>query len=120
MLKSLTVALAMTAVAGCATSPPPPVPEAVRAQLAPTGKLRAGMNLGNPLFTTRDPASGQIRGAALDVMRELAARLGVELELVMHATPGDVTDAVDKGTWDVAVIAIEQSRARTLSFSPPM
>jgi polar amino acid transport system substrate-binding protein len=89
-------------------------------ELAPTGKLRAGMNLGNTLFTTRDPVSGELRGVAADLMRELASRLGVPVEFVVHATPGEVADAADRGTWDVAVLAIEAARARTIAFSPAM
>ncbi len=84
------------------------------------GKLRAGMNLGNALFTTRDAASGELRGVSVDLMRELASRLGVPVEFVVHASPGDVADAVETGTWDVAVLAIEQARAQKIAFSPAM
>ncbi|HYF18518.1 MAG TPA: transporter substrate-binding domain-containing protein [Ramlibacter sp.] len=87
-------------------------------ELAPTGTLRAGVNLGNTLYMTRD-ASGELRGLSVDLMRELAARLTVPLELVVHATPGEVADAVDQGTWDVAILAIEPSRT-TVAFSPPL
>jgi polar amino acid transport system substrate-binding protein len=89
-------------------------------ELTPTGKLRAGMNLGNALFTTKDAVSGEVRGVSVDLMRELASRLGVPLELVMHVTPGDVADAADKNTWDVAILAIEPARAQSIAFSPPM
>ena len=118
MLKSFAAALTALLVAGCATSPG--VPDAARAELAPNGKLRAGMNLGNTLFTTKDPATGELRGVSVDVMRALASRLGVPVEFIVHATPGDVADAVQKGTWDVAILAIEQSRAQTIAFSPPV
>ncbi len=106
----------MTLIAGCAT--PPAVSDAARAELAPTGKLRAGMNLGNVLFTTKDSATGELRGVSVDLMRELASRLGVPVEFVVHATPGEVADAVDKGTWDVAILAIEPARAQKIAFSP--
>lgn len=105
-------------IGGCAGVPA--VPDAAKAGLAPTGKLRAGMNLGNTLFTTLDAASGELRGVSVDLMRELAARLGVPLELVVHPTPGDVADAAGKNTWDVTILAIEQARAKTLAFSPPI
>ena len=118
MLKSLAVALAGLVIVGCTTSPA--VPEAARAQLAPAGKLRAGMNLGNTLFTTKDAATGELRGVSVDLMRELASRLDVPLEMVVHATPGEVADTAQKGTWDVAILAIEQSRAQTIAFSPPI
>ena len=51
------------------------------------------MNLGNTLFTTKDASTGELRGVS--VIRELASRLGVPLDLAIHATPGQVADAVD-------------------------
>ncbi len=92
--------------------------DAVRTELAPNGRLRAGMNLGNTLFTAQDPATGELRGVSVDLMHELASRLGVPVDFVVHATPGDVADAVDLGTWDVAILAIVQARAQTIAFSP--
>jgi len=91
-----------------------------RPELAPTGTLRAGMNLGNALFTTKDPATGELRGVSVDLMRELAARLGVPVDFVLYPTPGDVADAADSGAWDVAILAIEPARAQTIAFSPAM
>ena len=92
---------------------------AARAELAPTGKLRAGMNLSNTLFTQKD-AGGKLYGVAVDVMNELGSRLGVPVEMVVHPTPGQVADAVNGGTWDVSILAIEATRAQTISFSPPI
>jgi polar amino acid transport system substrate-binding protein len=94
--------------------------DAVRSQLTPGGKLRAGINLGNALFTQRDAASGELRGVSVDLMRELASRLGVPVEWAVHATPGEVADSAGAGTWDVAVLAIEPARAQTIAFSPPL
>ena len=91
-----------------------------RTELAPMGKLRAGMNYGNTLFTQRNAATGELSGVSVDIMRELAARLGVPLEQVVYATPGEVADAVDQNAWDVAILAIEQARAERIAFSPPM
>ena len=110
-------AFALVVLAGCAGAPRAP-DAAARAELAPTGKLRAGMNTGNTLFTQRDPATGELRGVSVDLMRELASRLGVPLELVIHATPGQVADDAQKNTWDVTILAIEPARAKTIAFSP--
>jgi polar amino acid transport system substrate-binding protein len=118
MLRTWSAVLALSLVSSCMTSPK--VPDAARSELAPTGNLRAGMNLGNALFTTKDAASGELRGVSVDVMRELASRLAVPVEFVVHATPGDVADASTAGTWDVAVLAIEQARAEKIAFSPAM
>ena len=118
MHRALTSILCTLMLTGCAMTST--VPDTVRAELAPTGTLRAGMNLGNTLFTGQDKATGELRGVSVDVMRELAARLGVPLALVVHATPGEVADAADKDTWDVAILAIEQARAEKIAFSPAM
>ena len=92
---------------------------AARQALAPTGKLRAGMNLQNNLFTTKD-ASGALQGVSVDVMQELGRRLGVPVEWVMYTTPGDVADDAANGKWDATILAIESSRAATITFSPPL
>jgi len=96
------------------------IPDAARRELAPTGKLRAGMNLGNTLFTAKDAATGAITGVSVDVMRELASRLGVPVEFVMYSTPGEVADAVASEAWDAAILAIEAARAEKIAFSPAM
>jgi ABC-type amino acid transport substrate-binding protein len=49
----------------------------------PTGKLCAAINLGNPILANKDAASGQPIGVSIDLARELAGRLGAELELVV-------------------------------------
>ena len=118
MFNPISAVLATVLVAGCASTPH--LSNAARSELAPTGKLRVGVNLSNTLFTNKDAATGELRGVSIDVMNELGSRLGVPVEHVVHPTPGDVTDAVDKGTWDVAILAIEQARAEKIAFSPAM
>lgn len=88
-------------------------------ELAPTGVLRAGMNLGNTLFTRKTEA-GELLGVSVDLMQELAKRLGISLEMVIYDQPGQVADDSTKGVWDVAILAIEKTRAKTVSFSPAM
>ena len=60
---------------GCASMHTPPTPE-VRQALAPAGKLRVGLQLGNPLNVIRDSASGEMNGVAFDLGKELARRMG--------------------------------------------
>jgi polar amino acid transport system substrate-binding protein len=91
-------------------------PTQVVSQLAPSGKLRAGVNLRNTLFTSKDQ-QGHLTGLSIDLMQELANRLGVPLELVVFETPGQVADSVNLKKWDLAILAIEQTRAKTISFS---
>jgi polar amino acid transport system substrate-binding protein len=63
---------------GCAGISTAPTTEA-RQALAPSGKLRLGLQLGNPLNVIRDSASGEMRGVAFDLGKELARRMGVRL-----------------------------------------
>jgi polar amino acid transport system substrate-binding protein len=93
--------------------------ESARAELAPTGSLRAGINLSNTLFT-RQRADGEVEGVSVDVMRELASRLGVPLAIVVYPTPGEVADVAQDNVWDTAILAIEPARAKTIDFSPPI
>lgn len=115
-MKTILLLAAATLVASCSTMNPDS--EARRA-LAPTGKLRAGMNLQNTLFTGKAP-DGTLHGVSVDIMSEMGRRLGVPVEWVMYTTPGDVADAATSGKWDATVLAIESSRASTIDFSPPL
>jgi polar amino acid transport system substrate-binding protein len=102
--------------ASCAT--PPKAPPAAAADLAPTGKLRAAINLGNPVLASRD-AMGQPQGVSVDLARELAARLGVPLELVPFDAAGKVTAAAKSNVWDIAFVAIDPLRGADMEQSPP-
>lgn len=87
------------------------------AQLAPRGVLRAGINLSNFLLVTGRDAFGSPEGVSPDMVRALAARLGVPVRLVPYASPGLVADAVDTDSWDVALIGAEPQRAEKIAFT---
>jgi len=116
MLRVFVVALAAL-VAACSSEPPKPSP-AVVAELAPTGKLRAAINFGNPVLASKDPATGEARGVSVDLSRELAKRLGVPLEIVSFTAAGRVVEAAKTGAWDIAFVAIDSQRARDMIQSP--
>src|SRR5215831_6468472 len=80
MLRFAFVLAGAALMTACASSAPPPSP-AARGDLAPTGKLRAGVNYGNFILAQKDPATGDSRGPAIDLARELGKRLGVPVEL---------------------------------------
>jgi polar amino acid transport system substrate-binding protein len=92
---------------------------AVVADLAPTGKLRAAINFGNPVLAVKDESTGQPSGVSVDLARELGRRLGVPVELVTFVAAGKVTDALKSGVWDVAFLAIDPVRAAEISYTPP-
>ena len=110
--------LAFAALAACSSAPPKPSPAAV-AELAPTGKLRSAINFGNPVLASKDPATGEPRGVSVDLSRELAARLGVPLEIVPYAAAGRVVEAARSGAWDVAYVALDPLRGADMVQSPP-
>ena len=87
--------------------------------LAPTGKLRAAINLGNSVLAQTDATTGQPKGITPDLARELGRRLGVPVELVTYDAAGKVFDAVKSGAWDIAFVAIEPVRAAEIEFSAP-
>jgi len=89
----------------------------VRLQLAPTGKVRVGVNYGNPVLATRDPSSGELRGVAVDLAHELGARSGLPIEVVAFESAGKMFEAVKNGAWDVAFLAIDPGRADQIDFT---
>jgi len=90
---------------------------AVRADLAPTGKVRAGINYGNFILASKDPATGESRGVAIDLTRELAQRLGVPVEIVAYDSVGAMVDAAKTGAWDIAFLGSEPARETVISFT---
>jgi polar amino acid transport system substrate-binding protein len=91
----------------------PEVSAAVRSELAPTGKLRVGINYGNFLLVNKDRASG----IAVDLGREIGRRLGVAVELVTYEAAGKLADGVKTGAWDVAFLGAEPQRANEIAFT---
>ena len=87
--------------------------------LAPTGKLRAAINLGNMVLAQKDPATGQPKGITPDLARELGRRLAVPVELVPFDAAGKVFEAVKTGALDVMFLAIEPVRANEIAFTAP-
>jgi polar amino acid transport system substrate-binding protein len=87
--------------------------------LAPTGKLRAAINLGNMVLAQKDAASGELGGVTVDLARELGRRLAVPVELLPFDAAGKVFDTLKSGAWDLAFLAIEPVRAAEISFTAP-
>lgn len=102
-------------LASCATVPQ--LTPAARSELAPTGTLRVGINYGNALFASRDPITGEPRGIAIDLARELGRSSGIPLELVGYSSAGQLTAAMKSGAWDVAFLAFDPARAAVISYT---
>jgi polar amino acid transport system substrate-binding protein len=103
-MKRTTIVLAsLLFIASCTTTPSVP-PQVVR-DLAPTGKLRAGINHANAIVATKDPVTGELRGVSVDLVREVARRLNVPLELHGFDFSGKLADAMNAGALDIGGIA---------------
>jgi polar amino acid transport system substrate-binding protein len=94
------------------------MPQDAISELAPTGVLRTGINLGNFLLVSGKSPAGEPEGVAPDMAREIAQRLGVPVAYVPFARPGELADAAGTGVWDIGLIAAEPARAETIAFSP--
>jgi polar amino acid transport system substrate-binding protein len=95
-----------------------PVSQQVISELAPTGVLRAGINMSNFLLVSSKDAAGGPVGVAPDMAGEIAKLLGVPLKLVPFKAPGELADAAETGVWDIGLIGAEPQRAEKIAFSP--
>jgi polar amino acid transport system substrate-binding protein len=86
-------------------------------ELAPTGVLRAGINMGNFLLVTGTSPTGDPEGVAPDMAREIATRLGVPVAYAKFARPGELADAVEGDAWDICLIGAEPARAEKITFT---
>ena len=93
------------------------IPSDILGEIAPTGTLRAGLNMANGLLITGTTADGQPDGVSPDMARALAEKLGIGVELVQFATPGEVADAAESNVWDIGMIGAEPVRAEKIDFS---
>jgi polar amino acid transport system substrate-binding protein len=100
---------------GCATTPTPPTPEE-RNALTPTGKRRVGVLVTNPLQVTKDVASGELKGVAIDLGKALARRIGVPFTPVGYPGVAALIESARSGQWDVAFLAIDPSREKVVDF----
>ena len=91
-------------------------PEIV-AELAPTGVLRAGINMSNFLLVTGKTETGDPTGVSPDMAAEGARRLGVPLKLIPYKSPGELGDDAENNVWDIGNIGAEPQRAKIINFT---
>jgi polar amino acid transport system substrate-binding protein len=101
-----------------ACSMTPTIPASTVAAFAPTGSLRASINLGNPILANRG-ADGQPVGVSVDLARALAQRLGVPVQLVVFDAALKSVEAVKSGQADIGFFAIDPLRSDGVRFSAP-
>ena len=105
--------------AGTQTAPTAMAPSAeTRQVLAPTGQLRVAF-ISGPLYAAKDPTTGELKGVAVDLGRELARRIGVPFQPVLYSNPAMIIAGAKSGEWDVALMGINAERATAVDFSAP-
>lgn len=87
--------------------------------LAPTGVLRAAINLGNPILAHTDPATGAPGGVSVDLAAAFAQRLGVPLELLVVPAAGQSVEAVAQERADIGFFAVDPVRGAGIGFTAP-
>ena len=93
--------------------------EGMIADLAPTGVLRAALNLGNPLLAKRVTPEADPVGLSVDLATELSHRMALPLQLVCFPGAGKEFEAAASDVWDVAFLAIDRTHMQEMSFTSP-
>lgn len=88
------------------------------ASFAPQGRLRASINLGNPILANLG-LDGLPFGVSVDLAYELARQLKVELELKVFDSAGKSVEAVTKEEADIGFFAVDPLRGEGISFTAP-
>ncbi len=116
MKRLFLIALLASQLAACTVMNTKPSASVIKS-IAPSGTLRAAINLGNPILANAD-AAGQPFGVSVDLARELGNRLGVNVELVTFSAAGKVVEAIKAAQVDVAFVAIDPVRGADMGQTP--
>ncbi len=87
--------------------------------LVRAGELRVGLGLGVLMQAVKNPTTGELRGAALEMARALATRIGVKLVTVDYPRPGAVIEGLRTNAWDISFLVIDPGRMEQVEFSHP-
>lgn len=111
------LAVLLLGLAASDGAPAEPSREAL-AQLAPSGKLRAAVNYGNPVLATRDRL-GHLRGVAVDIARELGRQTDLPLEFVIYEKAAELVARGKTDAWDIAFVSVPAAQSSDVGFTAP-
>src|SRR4030095_6190120 len=87
------------------------------ADLVEAGRVRFGMF---PPQYTKDPATGELKGPYVEVIRELATHMGLPVMFTEVATPAELIKCLKAGQCDVGSLGFDPTRADQVGgFTPP-
>ena len=95
------------------------IDSAMISSFAPTGTLRVGINLGNPILANENPQTQELYGITIDIAHEIGKRLSLPVKLTPFKTAGNTVDAVKTGDIDLVFVAIDPVRGADISYTPP-
>jgi polar amino acid transport system substrate-binding protein len=110
---------ALVDISACSMQTPAPNSPALASSFAPTGRLRACINLGNPILANKPAGATQAGGVSVDLAGALAQRLGVPLELIVVETAAKSVSTVKSGEADIGFFAIDPLRGDGIRFTAP-
>jgi polar amino acid transport system substrate-binding protein len=85
---------------------------------APTGCLRVGINLGNPILASLDGDTGNPKGVTVDIANHIASKLELPITFTCYQMAGATVDAVKAGDVDLVFVAIDPVRGADISYTP--
>ena len=94
------------------------IDQSTLSSFAPTGVLRVGINLGNPILANEDQATKKLYGVTIDVANEIGNRISLPVQLIPYKTAGATVDAVKNGDIDLVFVAIDPVRGADISYTP--
>ena len=86
---------------------------------APTGKLRVGINLGNPVLASQEIGSGLPKGVSVDIANAIGKQAGVAIDFQLFKSAGATVEAMKNGSLDLIFVAIDPVRGADISYTPP-
>ena len=87
--------------------------------LGSNGQLRVAINYGNSVLARKDKVSRKPSGVTVDLAKELAARLRLDVKFNTFEAARSVVDAIKSNHCDLAFLAIDPLRGEHISYTRP-
>jgi polar amino acid transport system substrate-binding protein len=85
---------------------------------APSGTLRVGINLGNPVLASEDAATKKLSGISVDIADEIGKRINLPIQLIPFKSASATVDGIKNGELDMVFVAIDPVRGADISYTP--
>lgn len=113
------LAVALAALTSLSASHAQQLQDSQVTDLVQSGVLRFAVGLGSPLTAIKNPVTGELNGAGVEMGRALSTRIGTKLAIVEYPRPGAVIDGLRDHAWDVSALVFDPERTNQVDFSNP-